>query len=86
MALQYLESIALDLMKNPCAELHDLMYNVLELSERIKFSDSKPLVSDSGDKEWLTKLRELVDNVGDFVNSVVFVSFRNMVALLAVLC
>lgn len=69
-ALQYLESIAIDLLKSQSDQNLDLAHNVLELSERIKYSDSKPLVADSVDKPWLSSLRELVNGVSipDFVN------------------
>ncbi len=69
-ALQYLESITLDLMKDVGEYELDFMEHVAELAERIKYSDSKPLVNDSTDKQWLTDLKRVVNEVIMCLNSV----------------
>lgn len=66
-ALQYLESIATDLLKNENNRDMNLMQNVLELAERIKYSDSKSYFVDSSvDNSWLTSLHQLVNEVCNF--------------------
>lgn len=70
-ALQYLESIALDLIRNyydqdqkASDQDQELLYNVIDLSEKLKYSDTKPLDGESSwDKEWLNELRQIANNV-----------------------
>lgn len=66
-ALQYLESIAMDLIQRVNDQDQELIYNVIELSERLKYSDAKPLEGDlCSDKPWLINLRQLANNVNYF--------------------
>lgn len=63
-ALQYLEQVAIEIIKDPNTYGHQLATHTLELSEKIKYSDiSLSLGGDvCDDPDWLVDLRRLVDD------------------------